>query len=228
MRVVVVTSPAPLLDPPTIRQRLGITSDDGDENLAAYIQAATDELDGPGGWLGRALGPQLLELQAGHFPGQCWSGPIFSDFARFGGPDRSRDPYCSTITLPYPEIATVVSVTYLDDTGIMQTLDPSQYLVSGRGVFPAYGTSWPAVRMQPGAVAIRYTAGYVAGKAPEAIKQVITMRVAQMNASNRPDPSLKQESVVGVSSQQWDTSTGLGESFDKTVARLLAPYQVFM
>jgi hypothetical protein len=64
MRVVVITPPAPLVTWPDADKHLKL---DGDETDRDYVQgliaAATGHIDGPGGWLNRALGEQTLEAR---------------------------------------------------------------------------------------------------------------------------------------------------------------------
>ena len=225
MRVVVVTPPAPLIDAAGVRARLGTPASTSDATIAAYVQAATDELDGPGGWLGRALGTQVLELQSHHFPNACWpcSGPEFDEgwLAHAFRPGRNW----STIHLPYPEVQSVVSVSYLDGTGTRVTLDSSAYVLSGRELSAAWGTLWPIAQPMPGSVAIRYSAGYAT--VPEAARQAIVLMVAQSIALGRPDPFLKQDTAIGVASQAWDTSPAALTAYETAVDRLLGPLRVF-
>ena len=226
MRVVVVTPPAPLIDVPTVRARLGGAPSADDATLAAYVQAATDELDGPGGWLGRALGPQTLELQSHHFPNAAWpcAAPGFDEGWLPLAFRPGRD--WGTIHLPYPEVQGVVSVSYLDGTGTRITLAPGAYVLSGRELSPAFGTLWPVAQPLPGSVAIRYTAGYAT--VPEALRQALVLMVAQMVALGRPDPFLKQDTAIGVASQSWDTSPTAGALYETAAGRLLGPLRVFL
>ena len=81
------------------------------------------------------------------------------------------------IRVPKPRLLTVVSLTYLDGNGDTQTLTvEDHYQVDvkdepGR-VYPAYGVSWPAARLQANSVTLTYTAGYgnAASYVPEGIK----------------------------------------------------------
>lgn len=63
MRVVVIVPPAPIATPADIPG-----GNTGDALLLLMISAAQAEIDGPTGWLGRALGPQTLELTADEWP----------------------------------------------------------------------------------------------------------------------------------------------------------------
>lgn len=81
-----------------------------------------------------------------------------------------------------PVLQTIVSVKYLDSDGVLQTLVNTAYGVDtaplfGR-IYPAYGTAWPTVRSQPGAVQIRYQAGYGEPEdVPEPIRLAIKLMV---------------------------------------------------
>lgn len=100
--------------------------------------------------------------------------------------------------------AGVLSVTYLDPGGTEQTLPPEQYLVdapqgeqAGQGSIAApYGVVWPATLMQPGAVKIRYTAGYgeTFEAVPAALKAGMLLTIGQLDAN-------REEQTVGTSVQ---------------------------
>jgi uncharacterized phiE125 gp8 family phage protein len=81
------------------------------------------------------------------------------------------------IELPHPPLQGVVSVAYVDGTGVVQTLGGSPTVLkvsapvgpyAARGsVEPLAGGVWPIARAETGAVRIRYTCGY--GNASAAI-----------------------------------------------------------
>lgn len=136
-----------------------------DSLIQMLIASATDDLDGPKGWLGRALVEQTLELVLDRFP-------------------------CGKIELPYPPLIDVVSVKYIDIDGEEQTLTaPSGSPASGGDyrvvadaepgyIEPAYGTSWPATRGSA-AVRIRFSAGYGApDDVPNRIKEYMLHQIA--------------------------------------------------
>lgn len=86
------------------------------------------------------------------------------------------------IVLPHPPLQSVTSITYLDSTGVRQTLDAGEYQVVTDEivgyVLPAYGKSWPACRQQPGSVVVTYVCGY--GKAvdvPQPIRQWMLLQI---------------------------------------------------
>jgi uncharacterized phiE125 gp8 family phage protein len=68
------------------------------------------------------------------------------------------------ILLGKPRVQQIVSVKYVDEDGVQQTLAPELYALdadSGPGwLFCALGAQWPGTRAVPGAVRVRFTAGY--------------------------------------------------------------------
>lgn len=64
------------------------------------------------------------------------------------------------IRLPSSPLIDVTAFKYVDPAGAEQTLTGDAYTVDGDYLLPAYGTSWPATRMQAAAVTIEGTFGY--------------------------------------------------------------------
>jgi uncharacterized phiE125 gp8 family phage protein len=96
--------------------------------------------------------------------------------------DYTADEFGAAILLPIGSVQSVGLVTYVDDSGATATLAGGQYLVSLGApglITPAYNVTWPVPRYQPGAVTVRFTAGYGAAAAvPECAKLAIKMLVA--------------------------------------------------
>lgn len=96
---------------------------------------------------GRALAPQTLEIALEAFP-------------------------CCEITLPRTPVASIVSVSYIDEVGAPQTLSPSAYQLDTYSepsrLLPSAGIDWPvssAAALNP--VVVRYEAGYsLPGESP--------------------------------------------------------------
>lgn len=95
------------------------------------------------------------------------------------------------IDLVLPNVQSIVSVKYIDTNGQQQTLAGSAYILCG-DLTPsllqlAYGTSWPATRVQKDAVRIRFTVGYGdnAADVPEDIRLWIIAHAVQ--ALQSPD-----------------------------------------
>ncbi len=97
MPVVVVTPPEPVVAFEDVERHLVEVPAEDRVHVEGLTVAATAWIDGPAGWLGRALGPQLLEWQLDRWPCGNWRWPI----------------------VPFLELA---SVTYVDVNGNVQTL----------------------------------------------------------------------------------------------------------
>lgn len=153
------TAPAePLLTPAAVRFDLRLFDAAQDAEIAEFIAAATEELDGKDGALGRALVTQKWELTLSGFP--C----------------------ASEFKIPLPPLQSVESITYVDSNGDTQTLATSVYAVdtaSEPGVVSLkYGQAWPATRCQRDAVTVAFTCGYgAAGDVPERIKSAVKLKV---------------------------------------------------
>lgn len=97
-------------------------------------------------------------------------------------------PYCGEIRLPGGELQEVVSITYYDAAGALQTWDAAEYIVDtyavpGR-VAAKIGHVFPYTQPRQSAVIIRYKAGYAPGEGsptdyavnvPQSIKQAVRM-----------------------------------------------------
>lgn len=122
------------------------------------------------GFLERSCALQLIEMQISRFPGT---------YTMDGG---------SGVELMMAPVASVTSVSYLDTGGAEQTT--AAYAVTGTDPPQLYlttsGASWPDTFGAPGAVRIRYYAGYSVGDEspmltppiPQAIKLAILMLLA--------------------------------------------------
>lgn len=159
MSVKVIVPPEPIVDMDTAKAHLRVDGTYDDAYIEALIAAATGWIDGPGGgWLGRALGRQTLEMSL------CsWgSGPI---------------------CLPYPPVISVEDARYLDASDVYVSVPPEAYeYIAGVGLAPRPGHSWPSVNEGAAAVQVEYVAGYD-GAVPPPIIIAILMLVAQWYGS---------------------------------------------
>ena len=57
MRVFVVTPPEPVVSIDEAKDHLRVDGDGEDALIEGLVAAATGHIDGPNGWLGRAIGP---------------------------------------------------------------------------------------------------------------------------------------------------------------------------
>ncbi|MHB8286535.1 MAG: head-tail connector protein [Caulobacteraceae bacterium] len=162
-KVAVITPPELILDLDLVKKHCRVDDSDSDDLLPIYMGAAQANIDGPGGWLGRALGVQTLELRMESFRGQDWSfghdwrgwDDCDTDWGRWSHPRRF-----ARIELPYPPFISVTSITYEDQTGADQVLNPSGWNAVDGEVSPAFGDVWPTGRITADAVRIQYQAGY--------------------------------------------------------------------
>lgn len=153
MRVVVITPPEPVVTVEEAKLHARIDGDVEDALVERLIATATRSIDGPDRWPGVAIGQQTLEMRLNSFA-------------------------CTEIMLSCPPVIEIVSVTYLDQDGVDQTLAPEDYRKLDRSIVPAWGKSWPSARRDHEAVRIRYKAGYSA--VPEDIRGGIIAAVADM------------------------------------------------
>jgi hypothetical protein len=145
----------------TAKQWLRVDFDDDDVLIGALITAARQLAEK---YTHRAFLPQVWQRTLDHFP--LW----WDDNGSVGPNDRSDWPYYAgfwdriAIDLPRPTALGVLSITYLDSAGTLNTLNPSQYNVdltsTPARLVPAQGFYWPTVMTYvPGAVKIVYAAG---------------------------------------------------------------------
>lgn len=94
------------------------------------------------------------------------------------------DAFPPVIRLPRPPLQSVESITYIDDAGVVQTLDPGVYKVLAgepARIVPAYNQAWPSVLPEPDAVVIRFVAGYGDPAAvPEDIKDWMLIQIGTL------------------------------------------------
>lgn len=119
------------------------TDSSEDARFEDAIKEAYFRLDGPSGWLNRAI----LE--------QKWVGVV----------DRFDDK----IELPIPPLMSVDQIRHLDSDGTWQTVAPATYGYSTYGlvgyVYKKQGQHWPFASAEPGSIEISFTAGYPDGEA---------------------------------------------------------------
>lgn len=106
--------------------------------------------------------------------------------------------FSSVIRLPDAPVQSVEAVTYIDQDGAVQTVDPALYELAGPPsapiVRPVYGEEWPGgVRCQDDAVRVRYVTGYSTGSPdmlPEAIRRAILLIVGHLYEN-------REQTVIG-------------------------------
>jgi uncharacterized phiE125 gp8 family phage protein len=104
------------------------------------------------------------------------------------------------ILLSWPPIVEIVSVKYIDTSGVLQTLPDTQYVLDAKTLpgwlIAAQGTDWPATANSANAVTVTYRAGY--GTAcPESIRLWICAHLAA-HYRNRESVGAKLEALPHV------------------------------
>jgi hypothetical protein len=182
-----------LVTPPTheplevveAKEYLRVTGSAEDRLIATLIREARQQFDGPMAWFSRALITQTWLLTLDQFP-QIWTGMWpYADPHLYPPKPGITNVRQDSIVVPLPPLQSVTSITYLDNTGSQQVLDPATYVVDTKSepgeIYPIYGTVWPVTQYMPNAVSVTFVAGYGnAPTVPEAIKvwmkQVVAYR----------------------------------------------------
>lgn len=204
MPVRVITPPAPIVTPADIA---GAHAAD-DAGVAALIQAVTEEIDGPDGWLGRSLGTQTLELVE-------WIG-------------------CRRFRLPCGPVIGIESVITVDCDGNQATVDPSTWRQDGDDIVIADGASWVTRYRHR----IRYKAGYngtsgagvgevQTGAVPERARQAIILSVQHLKSLGTENLYLKTDEVDGIGRKEWTLSEVASKVVDRACDRLLSTLRVY-
>jgi hypothetical protein len=173
MNLVVVTSPDPVVTADEAQAQVAALAEAADAVVESLLAASTGWLDGPNGYLGRALGLQTWDLKLDPQPFYVpttdyvqWRCGLVATWWQGG-----------VIELPLPPLVSVDEITYLDGDAVEQTWDEENYRVSGVGgkgrITLASGAAWPTLGAYPEALTIRFTAGYE--EVPEPIKQAIVL-----------------------------------------------------
>ena len=171
MSVSVVTPPEPVVTLARVKQHLRVLHDAEDDLIESYVAAATAMVDAPGGWLGRAIGMQILE-------------------ARFDQFDANG------LLLPAPPIEELVSVKYIDRDNIEREVDLADCALFDRELVPAHGKRWPRALDRRESVMVRYRAGY--DPVPAAIISAVLLMVGDLYA-NRETASEGLKSEIQMS-----------------------------
>jgi uncharacterized phiE125 gp8 family phage protein len=159
----------PPIKPVTLAEakaHLRVDNTDEDALINILIDAATSYIDGPTGFLGRALVDQTWELLLDAFP-------------------------VNEIKIPIPPLLEVVTLNYFGTDGIEVTLNPAAYTVDDvnePGWIVPDGT-WPATFNGINSVVVRFRAGYVdttispANDVPGDIKAALLLYLGSLYAN---------------------------------------------
>lgn len=201
MRAVVVIPPEPIVTPAD----LAGDHAEGDASVAALIAAVTEEVDGPGGWLGRSLGPQTIELSL-----DCW----------YDG-----------LRLPYGPVVEVEKIVYLDENHVEREVPDGAFWSSSGHVG---GWDTPRLSSRPHPVKIIYRAGYDGndlsdggtGPVPERARQAIILAAQDLLVSSQIG-AVRSETVEGIGSRTYLDADRAKAVVHKACDRLLSTLRVF-
>lgn len=143
---------------------LRITDESEDYLIASLIVAARQYAET---FLQRAIVSQTWELGLDDFPSN------------------------GVIKLPFPNLISVSSVKYYDDTNVQQTLSSDNYLVITNSlpgqVELKYGFVWPSTYTRSNAVLVEFVAGYGdSSLVPDGLKTAILSLVAHYFENRQP------------------------------------------
>lgn len=177
-----VRTVAPTVEPvdlPTAKAHCRVGDSNDDSLLILYIQAAREHAEN---FLNRPLLQQTFRFSRDSFSAAAGPGHRFGWYVnpadRLAWSMACLRP--TPLLLPKPPVINVSSVTYLDTSGVRQTLDPTLYAVNYDAepctVTPAPGTYWPAtIWNRSDAVQVTFTAGY--GTTPLAVPAGIQLAI---------------------------------------------------
>ncbi|WP_260597820.1 head-tail connector protein [Sphingomonas endolithica] len=156
MRVSVVVSPEPLVTWEDADAHLKLDGDTSEKTIVeGMIAAATEHIDGPNGWLGRAIGVQTLEA-------------YFDTFETMG----------HGLVLPYPPHIELVGITWRDSNRSKVVGDPLDYELIGDTIYSLGEAAWSGLHIGREALTVKYRAGYET--LPAAIRAAILLMVGDL------------------------------------------------
>lgn len=206
MSLSVITPPSALpIDVGAVKRSLGADGADVcDEDVGRMIKAAVGQIDGPTGWLGRAICLQTLELRL--------------------------DGFCDDVPLPYPPFVGSLVIKYDDAAGAEQTLADSNYRVIG-GDRPRLvrkpAVTWPSVYSQEECVRIRWQSGYTDEAIPACVQEAVIVMVRAAHSLGLRNLFISSETTDGVGSTSYVVSDNAAKVMREAAENLLAGLRVY-
>lgn len=200
MTVRVITPPQPFVTPGDIPGAHAPT----DARIAGVIAAVTEEIDGPTGWLGRALAPQLLEWSL-----SCW-------------------PQLDCFRLPCPPEIEIVSIDYVDPAGATQSwafptplyFDDLPAVRGRKGDIRIH--YWAGYGHRDESDPTKWVA-----TVPERVRQAIIVTSQHMLSLGAENLFLRSEEVEGVGTFQYTVTDQASNIIRSTADRLLQGLRVY-
>lgn len=104
--------------------------------------------------------------------------------------EKTLDNFPNAIELETYPVSSIVSVKYLDTSGVEQTLSSVSYTLDNAGdrrsswVVPAHGYIWPSTYSGINGVKVRFNAGYAdAASVPQPLKQWMLLQIGHWYAN---------------------------------------------
>lgn len=143
------------------KAHLRVSDTDNDTLIESLIEAVVSYVEGPRGYLARALADQTWDYYLDDFP--RWFGVHYR---------HHHHGHHREIEIPLPPLIEVIGVFYRDTAGDEQELDATTYIVD-TGSEPARinlasGKAWPSICPGLNAVRVRFRAGYLDTSSPPA------------------------------------------------------------
>lgn len=170
-------APVPAVSLAEARAAARVLHDDEDVLFDIWIDAATDMIDGPFGYLGQCIASQTWQIS---FPANAVS-------------------VRGSIELPFGPVTSIASIKTFDGTTLSADLKADFELVAGRFdavVQPKTGAAWPVLADRHDALQIEFVAGDAVAKA--ATKQAILMIIAHWHANREHSPMGADFQALGV------------------------------
>jgi len=145
------------------KAHLRVDHDDDDDLIGALIDAVVSYVEGPRGYLARALAEQTWDLTLDGFPDSGFRGGSYR-----GGHHHLHNHHM--IEVPLPPLIAVEGVFYRASNGDEIEMSASAYLVDAASepgrISLASGQCWPSVCPGLNAVRVRFRAGYLDTSSP--------------------------------------------------------------
>lgn len=176
MGYVLVTPPA--IEPINLdeaKAHLREESNDSDALISTLIVAARQYAEGD---TRRSFITQTWRTESFGFPGAVSFNALLT------GHPSERATNINYLRLAHGPVQAITGITYIDENGVVQTLDPTNYVADlSRDIPRVYEAPfeyWPICLVQPGCVKVTYTVGYGAAAAnvPQALRSAILMLLA--------------------------------------------------
>ena len=173
----IVQPPEPLVSLDEMKVALGESGDDRNDFIETLVMAAQGELDGPNGWVGISVAPQIAQITASAFDPaiRLIGGPVFG-----------------------------VTINYFDADGDAQTLSDTGYIVGADGTISlADGAEWPTLAERADAVTVTYDVGIDDGDDPRVALMRTAIILHVRMTMDMVDPAMSRKAIESIVRPMW-------------------------